>query len=598
MYPTATFAKDAPFQRPLQQVVSQSPDLSELQSHEEISSRPNVVFILTDDQDTHLNSLDYLPYVKQHLIDRGTYYTKHFCTIALCCPSRVSLWTGKAAHNTNVTDVSPPYGGYPKFIQQGLNSNYLPVWLQNAGYNTYYTGKLFNSHTIENYDKPFPAGFTGSDFLLDPYTYQYYNSTFQRNRDVPIRHQGSYSTDILAEKAYGFLDDAVSAQNPFFLTIAPVAPHSNVKFSGHDQPIQDQIVGFDTPLPAQRHAHLFPDVKIPRTDHFNPEKYSGVSWIRDLPRQNESNVAYNDHFYRQRLRALQAVDELVDGIFSRLEQYGILDNTYVFYSTDNGYHIGQHRLQPGKECGFEEDINIPLIVRGPSVPEGITTDIVTSHTDLASTFLQIISEKARPDSDGLTIPLTENGIEEAKSRRHEHVNVEYWGFALGEGKHSDGFYWNNTYKALRVVGDGYNFYYSVWCNGEHELYNLNDDPHQLKNLLASDRNSAYGDVPVSSETILRLPISKVASRLDSLLFVLKSCKTDTCVRPWHALHPDGDVSSLADALASRFDRFYEVEQQRVAFSRCEQGYILDAEGPQFDESGLVYRHGVRWDHWV
>jgi hypothetical protein len=71
---------------------------------------PNVVFILTDDQDLHMNSLDYLPYVKKHLLDKGTFYKKHFCTTALCCPSRVTLWTGKAAHNTNVTDVNPPYG--------------------------------------------------------------------------------------------------------------------------------------------------------------------------------------------------------------------------------------------------------------------------------------------------------------------------------------------------------------------------------------------------------------------------------------------------------------------------------------------------------
>jgi hypothetical protein len=73
-------------------------------------SRPNIVFILTDDQDLHMRSLDYMPLVKTHLIDQGTSFQKHFCTTALCCPSRVTLWTGKAAHNTNVTDVSPPYG--------------------------------------------------------------------------------------------------------------------------------------------------------------------------------------------------------------------------------------------------------------------------------------------------------------------------------------------------------------------------------------------------------------------------------------------------------------------------------------------------------
>src|ERR1700743_2505656 len=114
-------------------------------------SRPNIVFILTDDQDYLLNSLDYTPLTRKYLIEEGTLFTKHYCTVALCCPSRVSLWTGKAAHNTNVTDVSVPYGGYPKFVAQGLNENYLPVWLQAAGFDTYYVGKLFNAHTVDNY---------------------------------------------------------------------------------------------------------------------------------------------------------------------------------------------------------------------------------------------------------------------------------------------------------------------------------------------------------------------------------------------------------------------------------------------------------------
>lgn len=74
------------------------------------SRRPNIVFILTDDQDLHMNSLDYLPHINKHLTEQGTLFKKHFCTTAICCPSRVTLWTGKAAHNTNVTDVSPPYG--------------------------------------------------------------------------------------------------------------------------------------------------------------------------------------------------------------------------------------------------------------------------------------------------------------------------------------------------------------------------------------------------------------------------------------------------------------------------------------------------------
>jgi arylsulfatase A-like enzyme len=155
-------------------------------------NRPNVVFILTDDQDVHLNSINYMPQVRKHLLDKGTYFNKHYCTTAVCCPSRATLWTGKAAHNTNITDVNPPYGmctcdslelssvrlyaweallmpdlawrvgGYPKFVSQGFHEKYLPVWLQSAGYNTYYTGKLFNVHTVTNYDSPYPPGFTGT----------------------------------------------------------------------------------------------------------------------------------------------------------------------------------------------------------------------------------------------------------------------------------------------------------------------------------------------------------------------------------------------------------------------------------------------------
>lgn len=88
--------------------VQQHPD--EQQTTIIVPNRPNVIFILTDDQDAHLDSLSYQPLVKKHLIDNGLTFRHHYCTVAICCPSRVNLWTGLAAHNTNVTDVTPPYG--------------------------------------------------------------------------------------------------------------------------------------------------------------------------------------------------------------------------------------------------------------------------------------------------------------------------------------------------------------------------------------------------------------------------------------------------------------------------------------------------------
>jgi N-acetylglucosamine-6-sulfatase len=146
-------------------------------------------------------------------------------------------------------------------------------------------------------------------------------------------------------------------------------------------------------------------------------------------------IEYNDDFYRARLQALQAVDELVEGVVTRLEQAGILDNTYIFYTTDNGYHISQHRLNPGKECGFEEDINIPLIVRGPGVPVG-ESNVVTAHTDLAPTFLKLAGAKwGWKDLDGSPVPLKQKELEDAKKHRQEHVNVEFWGLGIPEGSH-------------------------------------------------------------------------------------------------------------------------------------------------------------------
>ena len=176
----------------------------------------------------------------------------------------------------------------------------------------------------------------------------------------------------------------------------------------------------------------------------------------------------------------------------------------MIYSSDNGYHIGQHRLPPGKECGYEEDVNVPLIVRGPNVPKGITTDQVTSHTDLVPTILGLVGAQPRDDFDGAAISLQEDAISLSDGPRREHVNIEYWGFAIAEGKYvftedpdgklvsivtrtchkpsllqysssclaTDRLRWNNTYKALRVISADFNLYYSVWCSNEHELYDL------------------------------------------------------------------------------------------------------------------------------
>ena len=131
-----------------------------------------------------------------------------------------------------------------------------------------------------------------------------------------------------------------------------------------------------------------------------------MDWIAETERLSAGNVTFNDLWYRQRLCSLQAVDEIVDQVIAKLEAHGILDNTYIIYTSDNGYHIGQHRLQPGKGCGIEEDINVPLVMRGPGVPKGEVVNSVTSHTDLAPTLFEMMGIPLRSDFDGVPIPTT------------------------------------------------------------------------------------------------------------------------------------------------------------------------------------------------
>ncbi|KAL2868111.1 sulfatase family protein [Aspergillus lucknowensis] len=538
------------------------------------AAKPNILFILTDDQGKYMGGLEHMSRLQELLVQKGTTYSKHFCSTAVCCPSRGNIWTGRMPHNTNVTSVSPPYGGYPKVVEAGWNDNYLPIWMQEAGYDTYYVGKLWNAHTQENYNSPYAKGFNGSEFLLDPFTYRYYNAKMTRNGGEPVSYQGEYVTDVLSDKAIGFLNEALqNPDRPWMLTVAPNAPHSN----GSAIP-EEGIHWYGEPEYAPRHADLFKDYKIPRDKSFNNVIEGAIGWVGELSKLGAKEVDYIDEFQRCRLRALQAVDEMVDRLISRLDEAGVLDNTYIFYTTDNGYHLGQHAMQPGKNCGYDTDTNIPLIVRGPGIPQDIVLDAVTSHTDLAPTFLSLAGS-SREGLDGKPIPTT---IDAANARdRTEHVAIEYWGWAIPEGIYG---YWSNqtgepgngyrrnTYKGVRLVSDDYSLYYAVWCIGEREFYNLKDDPFQTINLAANpSRHNNY--------RIANRPLRQIFQRLNALMMVLKSCTEESCRDPWGQLHPGGRVKSLTDALDASYDNFY-ASQPRVSFSECSLGYHIWTEGPQ------------------
>ncbi|PGH14621.1 hypothetical protein AJ79_02956 [Helicocarpus griseus UAMH5409] len=581
---------------------------------EDAKPKPNFVFILTDDQDERMDSLAHMPLVQDLLMKEGTHFTKHYAHLAWCCPSRASLWTGQHAHNHNVTAVEPPGGGWPKIQEIGRWNNYLPVWMQKAGYNTYYSGKLYNNHTVDNYGAhgKHVAGWTESDFLLDPYTYTFIDSTFQHNRgnlhDKPTKVKG-YSTSIITDNTLRYIDDAVKAKKPFLAIAAPVAPHVSIRNP------RGAI-----PVPEEKYDGKLSNLKVPRAPNFNPDEKSGVLHISDIAKvTNEEEIKTWDELYQKRAESLLSVDDMVGEVVKKLEKQGILDNTYIIYSSDNGYHIGHHRMSPGKKCAYEEDINVPLIIRGPGIAKGKETNLVTAHIDLAPTIMNLAglggeNRKHKFDGQGLELPLEKDeDFENAKKERGEHVNVELWGTYMQEGFIFPAIKAIQSYKALRIQGPKYDLMYSVWCNqSAHELYDMTNDKFQMNNLYPKslqdkkspkqrkkkapkeDKKSPLKDNKKEPRAslekkqkageLLGRPLQQVLNRLDAVLLVQKSCKEDECRKPWKQLHPNGRVKNLQDALDKQYDRQYE-KYPKVKFERClaTPVYRPQIEGPQWGD---------------
>ena len=363
--------------------------------------------------------------------------------------------------------------------------------MQEAGYATYYTGKLWNGQTAANYNNPPAKGFDQSDLFVGGHVYVYYNVSHSQNAGPIEFSNGYYSTDLISDRVTGdggYLDQATGSNKPWVMVAAPVAPHVQIGGSA--------LGGTIPPVPNKKYANLFKDYKIPRTPDFNPDSVSGLTlpneslimqiggagYYRLLPKLNDTLIAYNDEFQRQRLRCLQSVDDLIKKVIDKLESTGQLDNTYVIFTTDNGFHISQHRLLGGKECGLETDIKIPFAIRGPGIKANSTQSAVTNHVDMSPTILALTGAQQMPQLDGGVMPWTENLSKVNGSLSHEHTSVEFWGNALANhigGIYSffgPGGYHNNTYYSVRIVGNGYNFYYSVWCTNEHEFYEMKVGP--------------------------------------------------------------------------------------------------------------------------
>jgi N-acetylglucosamine-6-sulfatase len=415
-----------------------------------VATKPNIVFILTDDLSWDLINPRFTP----HIVDlqrRGTTFDHYFVSNSLCCPSRATILTGDFPHDTKVLSNTAPLGGYARFRERRLAQRTFAVALQRQGYATSLLGKYLNGYGdafMSSVSAPVPPGW--SDWHVANRTgYREFGSELNDNGHFTT-YEG-YGVDVLADHATAFINQR---SGPFAIEIATFAPHAPY-------------------TPAARNADDFPGLTQPRDPSFDAPNEDPPLWLGARAPLGEEQIASMDRDFRKRAQAVEAIDALV----ARVER-AVPKNTYIVFSSDNGYHMGQHRLAPGKMTAFDTDIRVPLIVAGPGVPKGRTVHQIAQNTDLAPTFVQLAG--GTPDSaiDGHSlVPLLRNGTPKTWPTA---ALVEHRGPKLGVGDPDLQSDVPTAYTALRTTDP--EAVYVEYADGELEYYDIASDPFELRNI--------------------------------------------------------------------------------------------------------------------
>jgi N-acetylglucosamine-6-sulfatase len=412
--------------------------------------KPNIVVVMTDDQT--VESLRVMANVQALLGRQGVTFTNNFVTFSLCCPSRATYLTGQYPHNHTVTGNAPPDGGYDKL--EPTHANTLPAWLHAAGYRTVHLGKYLNGYTA---DDGVPPGWDEWYGSVDPSTYSYYGYTLNENGVLRTYPEATfaYQPDVYTRKAVELIRRLAPRRQPFFLSVAYLAPHSGTPRESDDP------AGIATPVPAPRHHDRFDAEPLPRPPSFNEADVSDKpAVIRSRPLLGPVRVAAIEEAYQQRLESLLAVDEGVAQIVAALRGAHELRRTYVLFTSDNGFFHGEHRVPTGKVLLYEPSIRVPLIIRGPGIPAGRTSAALVANIDLAPTLVDIADARAGRPADGISL------LPIAEGRR----GLSERDLLIEGGSGSNGFV------ALRAS----RYLYAEYTTGEQELYDLAVDPDELQ----------------------------------------------------------------------------------------------------------------------
>jgi N-acetylglucosamine-6-sulfatase len=436
----------------------------------------NVVVVLTDDQEP--GSLRVMDTVRRELAGRGTSFEHAYATLPQCCPSRATLLTGQYAHNNGVRGNEPELGGYAHLD----TSETIATWLDARGYETAWVGKFLNG-----YGEPEKSQVGGEAALTDvPEGWDRWWAPvdhteammygYALNENGAVHRYGTsaadYQTDVLARKASGFVREAARGADPFLLVVAPTAPHKE-----SDTRVGPSTVPDRDPRPAARHLGAFADEPLPRPPSFaDPDladqplarrlvaKYAGKPHGLSAPELVTS--------YRSRLESLLAVDDLVARLLGELRRSGELERTLVIVTSDQGFVLGEHGLV-GKQLPYEESVRVPLVVRGPGIDAGREIDVPVGNIDLAPTIVDAANAEAGVEMDGISLLPALRGGSDPTPRALLLEAFEGLPFAAVR-----------TPRGAAYLETG---------RGEVELYDLDADPYELRNLAGLPRYSGLED---------------------------------------------------------------------------------------------------------
>jgi arylsulfatase A-like enzyme len=418
--------------------------------------RPNVLMLTLDDLSA--TDLAAMPRTRELLAEQGTTLTQGLAPTPICAPARASLLTGQYAHNHGVVTIDGRGGGFKAFKDERT----LPVWLRAAGYDTMFAGKYLNGYGVRN-PRYVPPGWHHWRASVDYSTYSFVKTRFNVDGHVVKPH--GYSTDILARYTDEMLAEhrhGAQRSRPWFMWVNYVAPHHGGPREP-DDPKENWGHGRDlrTTTPAPRDRNTFRHAQLPHTPAmWEKNRHGNPHAGRHAPAGYRAAVR---EAHQQRLESVQAVDRAVGRTMATLRRTGELGRTVVVLTSDNGFQVGQHNLV-GKLWFYDASVRIPIIMRGPGIPQHRKVDTPVTNPDLAVTIAALAGARPTRAVDGVDVlPWL--------SRPDQKRAIPIEAYPVKGGVH-------RIYSGLRY-GD---FTYVRSRSGYEELYDRSTDPGELVNV--------------------------------------------------------------------------------------------------------------------